>query len=586
MPAPLAAQLRRLSSERLARAAAALAACRPAALRNARLALADDDDPERGTYDENAGLELDERRAAAGAGAGGARSTLDAAPSTASTLLRSVWEGSRLAAAFLKRQISRGLAAPAPVGAGAEAAAAAAAAAARAAAKARAEAAALAAVAAAAAAGAGASPLAAAAAAVDERAAFSDECVWAFSRLYATLAAPRAAPRGLGADADALVHRVSLLNALAFAHAGAAGDEAPGARWSVVRSLWSFLVERCDLAAFVRAQAYRACARADGALGALALAATLLGHSLRVADNFELYERGDPLPLRELRHLARLLRDVVVHAHGVGVDDWGAPGARDLLAAPAAPFWPRFEAAAASALRALYERHSQRPLGPADVFVVDLARCSLCILAAENAAAAGAAGGGGAVLGVVTGAEARAQATELLLRLLPFAVPFHVRAERFERARAAHLRESQEAQPQVRVTVQRARLLGSATAALRDVRGDAMRRKVFVTFVNEDGLPEAGVDAGGLFKELVTQLAAVCFDADYGLWRESPQKELYPNPQSALCAGVDDATTFELLGRVLGKALYEGITVASSRDRFPAPHSAPAPTSNPPPPVT
>jgi hypothetical protein len=188
---------------------------------------------------------------------------------------------------------------------------------------------------------------------------------------------------------------------------------------------------------------------------------------------------------------------------------------------------------------------------------------------AAPASASASAAAPAPALVLLQGDAAREEATRRLLALLPFCVPFHVRAERCERLRSEARRAAQEGMPQVRVTVQRARLLESALAGLRDVRGERMRRKVHVAFVNDEGLPEAGIDAGGLFKELWTQLAALCFDARYGLWLETEHgRELYPNPSSALCTGFGDAEAFELLGRVLGKALFEGITVGPQFARF------------------
>lgn len=43
---------------------------------------------------------------------------------------------------------------------------------------------------------------------------------------------------------------------------------------------------------------------------------------------------------------------------------------------------------------------------------------------------------------------------------------------------------------------------------------------------------------------------------------------LYPNPSSALAHGSDHVTLFEFLGRILGKALYEGITIQPQFSHF------------------
>jgi len=74
-------------------------------------------------------------------------------------------------------------------------------------------------------------------------------------------------------------------------------------------------------------------------------------------------------------------------------------------------------------------------------------------------------------------------------------------------------------------------------------------------------LQESGIDAGGLFKELWTSLAAIVFDPAYGLFKVTDDGSIFPNPDSGVCSGFDDIVAFEWLGRVLGKAMYEGITI-------------------------
>lgn len=54
----------------------------------------------------------------------------------------------------------------------------------------------------------------------------------------------------------------------------------------------------------------------------------------------------------------------------------------------------------------------------------------------------------------------------------------------------------------------------------------------------------------------------------FGLWATTDRGELYPNPSSALFSGVPDDVAFEFIGRVLGKALYEGITIGPLFARF------------------
>lgn len=47
------------------------------------------------------------------------------------------------------------------------------------------------------------------------------------------------------------------------------------------------------------------------------------------------------------------------------------------------------------------------------------------------------------------------------------------------------------------------------------------------------GVAEEGTDAGGLFKEFLTNLIEIVFNPNYGLFILTPtENELYPNPHS------------------------------------------------------
>jgi ubiquitin-protein ligase E3 C len=169
-------------------------------------------------------------------------------------------------------------------------------------------------------------------------------------------------------------------------------------------------------------------------------------------------------------------------------------------------------------------------------------------------------------------------AIQRLLRSIPFAVPFKDRVGLYDRVRDSDRRFNQEGHSQVKITIQRERLFETAFAALKDIKGADLKRKLYVTFVNEAGMAESGVDAGGLFKELWTELCRVCFHPEYGLWAQtgtgagmgegSAGGDLYPNPSSALLTGLKDEESFYFLGKITGKALYEGITVGPRWARF------------------
>ncbi len=70
----------------------------------------------------------------------------------------------------------------------------------------------------------------------------------------------------------------------------------------------------------------------------------------------------------------------------------------------------------------------------------------------------------------------------------------------------------------------------------------------------------AGIDGGGVFKEFFTSLCKEVFDTDRGLWLANKKNELYPNPH-AYATESHSLNWYRFLGRVLGKAMYEGILV-------------------------
>ena len=89
-----------------------------------------------------------------------------------------------------------------------------------------------------------------------------------------------------------------------------------------------------------------------------------------------------------------------------------------------------------------------------------------------------------------------------------------------------------------------------------------LREHVKVVFVNQMGIQEEGSDAGGLFKEFLTNLIEIVFNPNYGLFILTPVDNLlFPNPQSEMLFGPNHLHFYRFLGRILGKAVFDGITV-------------------------
>ncbi|KAL7447786.1 hypothetical protein ACHAWC_000107, partial [Mediolabrus comicus] len=88
-----------------------------------------------------------------------------------------------------------------------------------------------------------------------------------------------------------------------------------------------------------------------------------------------------------------------------------------------------------------------------------------------------------------------------------------------------------------------------------------MRQRICVNYISDAGTREKGVDVGGLFKEFWTDLSALAFDLNFALFKVTEDGLMYPNPSSKMAHGDMSIKLFEFLGRILGKALYEGITI-------------------------
>ncbi|EFJ40292.1 hypothetical protein VOLCADRAFT_99935 [Volvox carteri f. nagariensis] len=68
---------------------------------------------------------------------------------------------------------------------------------------------------------------------------------------------------------------------------------------------------------------------------------------------------------------------------------------------------------------------------------------------------------------------------------------------------------------------------------------------------------EAGLDFGGLQKELLERVVSAGLDANYGLFTSTPDGLIYPNPAAERLDG--GLALLEFMGLMFGKALYEGI---------------------------
>ncbi|KAL3925251.1 MAG: hypothetical protein SGILL_000529 [Bacillariaceae sp.] len=117
------------------------------------------------------------------------------------------------------------------------------------------------------------------------------------------------------------------------------------------------------------------------------------------------------------------------------------------------------------------------------------------------------------------------------------------------------------------IRVRRDRLYQDSMEQLNNM-GSRLKHQVQVTFVNAHGTQEAGIDGGGVFKEFVDDLIKDGFSARAEDDSESGAPQLFTvTPEGLLSVNLDLSqegsmlSHYSFLGRVLSKAVYEGILV-------------------------
>jgi ubiquitin-protein ligase E3 C len=190
-----------------------------------------------------------------------------------------------------------------------------------------------------------------------------------------------------------------------------------------------------------------------------------------------------------------------------------------------------------------------------------------------------------------------------ILQNMPFFIPFHTRVEIFRHF--VHLDQTKRHNGQVdpdtwranmmfapeehargmlarhHVQIKRKSEFEDAYEAFYDL-GTALKEPIQITFLDEFGLQEAGIDGGGVTKEFLTSVINQAFDpANGGMEKyfiENEKHLLFPNPTAlddarvtlqGMSLSANDVNKelremlrkFEFLGRIIGKCLYEEILV-------------------------
>ncbi|CAM6100980.1 unnamed protein product [Calypogeia fissa] len=277
----------------------------------------------------------------------------------------------------------------------------------------------------------------------------------------------------------------------------------------------------------------------------LAVFCPVYSYLLTTIDNEEFYEQQRPMSLEDLVQLVLVLKEALWQILWVmSAKASAAPAQRSSQSRPtifsSQAIRNRVGEAAANLLAALHDRNSRRQFTSPHDFHAREAVDENFFAQAE-------------------GENTRAQ---YLLRKAPFLVPFTDRVRIYTSQLTAARQASSLQTPfgRLRVRIRRDRIIEDAFAQLNPLSEDSLRGTIRVTFVNELGVEEAGVDGGGIFKDFMENITKAAFDIQYGLFKETSDHLLFPNPSSSMVHD-DHLHYFEFLGKILGKAMFEGILV-------------------------
>jgi hypothetical protein len=108
------------------------------------------------------------------------------------------------------------------------------------------------------------------------------------------------------------------------------------------------------------------------------------------------------------------------------------------------------------------------------------------------------------------------------------------------------------------IKVRRDRLFDDAFVAMQKLSPAKLRNRTRVRFLDPSGTPEAGYGEG-VFREFMFAVCKDGFSPANGLFVAAADGSLYPRPHAQHFVGVDHLERLRFLGRMVGKALREGI---------------------------
>eukprot|EP00960_Hanusia_phi_P025808 745895-Hanusia_phi.AAC.2 len=264
---------------------------------------------------------------------------------------------------------------------------------------------------------------------------------------------------------------------------------------------------------------------------------------LVTVDNEEFYVRQYPFRLDELREMVTKIKNTLYDLYWKEADSETALKLRD---------------AGSKLLSRLFERNCYKQYASPELWLATDRNVSIIISDLDAISAARMMDPDH----VDVSFEAKHGA---LLQEIPFSLPFHLRVRILRYLISLDRQDYMDAPASWHnAQIRRSHVVEDGYDKLNNL-GHNLKRTIQISFVNQEGLQEAGIDGGGLFKEFVNTISLQAFNPSYGLFCSTGQNLLFPNPQSfnvnPWAGSVDDLSLFEFFGRIVGKAIYDGILI-------------------------
>lgn len=248
-------------------------------------------------------------------------------------------------------------------------------------------------------------------------------------------------------------------------------------------------------------------------------------HLISILDDSELYEKQQPFQLEELVAIGSFLNNFVFSVITYNLVPITKKKEMDPILK-----------ATHKLLTDLYKRDCRRKFTPPDHWLIKDIKLSMTL----------------------KDLEARKPAAKAIMMMIPHIIPHKERVMIFRRL-VSRDKTQYCAGPSTLITIHRSRIVEDGYQQLIRLPPHALKGLIRVKFINDFGLDEAGIDQDGVFKEFLEDTIKRVFDPALNLFSTTSEQCLYPSPTSRMHE--DYLSLFNFVGKMLGKAVYEGIVV-------------------------